>query len=77
MPTKRIGRGVLLYPLRIRELPHLGHFTEIILRELDQLDPRSSDACRYSLEAVLSASRFHLRSSPLRQCVLHLLPYPA
>ena len=49
MPTKRIGNGVLLYPLRIRELPHLGHFTEIILRELDQLNPQFA----YSIEAAL------------------------
>jgi hypothetical protein len=52
MPTKRIGKRVLLYPLRIRELPHLGHFTEIILRELDQLNPQSSDAWCYLTEAV-------------------------
>ena len=46
MPTKRMGRGVLLYPLRIRELPHLGHFTAIILREFDQLNPQFADAFR-------------------------------
>ena len=49
MPTKRIGNGVLLYPLRIRELPHLGHFTVIILRGLDQLNPQFAAACRYLL----------------------------
>jgi len=53
MPTKRIGKGVLLYPLRIRELPHLGHFTAIILRELGQLNPQLAGACRYSIEAAL------------------------
>lgn len=37
MPTRRIGKGVFLYPLRTRELPHLGHFKDIILPDLDQL----------------------------------------